>query len=757
MSAIARLCEHLGVAGGYHDIWGHEHAASEATRLALLAALGHPVGGEEEAAETLQAMEDRAWRRGLPPVCVLYADAVADAIELRLCVPAAAMGAVLCWRLHAEDGGQHEGVLAPGAVAEEERRTLADGVEWVAGRLRLPVAPGCGYHRLVVESQANAPAGGAVAAAVAGIALAPVCSTLIVAPRRCYRPAALQGGGRVWGLSGQLFALRSARNWGVGDFTDLSRLVEMAAGAGAGVVGVSPLHALFPHAPCHASPYSPSSRLFLNTLHVDIEAVDEFAACEEARARVAGEGFQARLQALRGDERVRYDDVAALKDEVMAILWRYFRERHLAADDERARAFQAFQRREGEALRRHALFEVLQAHLQAGDPDCWGWSQWPDEWRDPAGPSVEAFAREHRDAVQAREYAQWQARTQLDRVGARAHALGLAVGLYQDLAVGVNAGGSETWSDPAAFALGVRVGAPPDDFSLEGQDWGLPPWRPEALREAAYAPFMRTLRASMQAAGALRIDHVMGLARSFWVPPGGEPADGTYVHYPLRDLMGVLALESHRNRCLVVGEDLGTVPDTVREALEVHDVLSCRLLYFSRDHEGGFLPPQEFPERALVCAATHDLPTLAGFWAGRDLALRRGLGLFPDQGRYEDQLMARAADRVRLLLALRREGLLAEGLEADPQAHAEMTPELVAAIHRYLARTPSCLLTVQLEDLLGQREQVNLPGTIDAYPNWRCRLPVALEAWADEPRVDLVFAALREERGRAPGQPEAPA
>ena len=757
MTAIQRLCARLGVADGYHDIWGKQHEAPESTRLALLAALGHPVRDEASAAAELEAIESKAWRRGLPPVCVVHVDTDGDGaqarpgagdatapgeepdgVTVRASLPAAAAGAALRWRVDAEDGAVHEGELPPGALAAEARRTL-DGVEWVAGPLHVPVALAPGYHRLTVASPAHT-----------------VHTSLIVAPRRCYRPAALRDDGRVWGLSAQLYALRSARNWGIGDFTDLLRLVELAADAGAGVVGVSPLHALFPHEPAHASPYSPSSRLFLNTLHVDVEAVAEFAHCDAARARVADEDFQARLRALRGEELVRYEEVAAAKDEVMAILWRHFRDHHLAHGDARAQAFREFQRGEGEALRRHALYEVLQARLHADDPSVWSWSQWPEALRDPGAAAVADFARESSDAIEAREYAQWQAREQLDRAGRRAWELGLAVGLYQDLAVGVDAGGSETWSDPHAFALGARVGAPPDDFNLAGQDWGLPPWRPEALRESAYAPFVRTLRASMRAAGALRIDHVMGLARSFWIPPGGGAAAGTYVHYPLADLMGVLALESHRNQCLVVGEDLGTVPEAVRDALEAYDILSYRLLYFCKDHDGAFAAPQDFPARALVCAATHDLPTLAGFWAGGDLEVRRELGLFPDDAHYESQVVGRAEDRARLLLALSREGLLPEGHEADPQAHAEMTPELAAAIHRYLARSPSRLLTVQLEDLLGQREQVNLPGTTDAYPNWRRRLPLDLEAWADEPRIDAILGALRDERGRSVTPPPAP-
>jgi len=735
--ALDALCRRLGIAGAWHDIWGGEHRAPHETRLALLAALGHPAGDDDSAATALAALEESQWRRGLEPVYVVTEGAPELALRLTLPRVLAAHGVRL--RLECESGEVREHD-AGSEVQPGERREL-DGEDWVAlcCELALDVAPG--YHRLVAEAHADGRSWEAA-------------TTVVVAPARCYRPPALEGEARSWGFSAQLYALRSARNWGIGDFTDLLRLVELAARAGAGVVGVSPLHALFPHNPAHASPYSPSSRLFLNTLHLDLEAVEDFAGCEPARARVAEDEFQARLRGLRASEEVRYEEVAAAKAEVLELLYRHFRAHHLERGDARARAFREFQRREGTALRRHALYEALQAHLGERDPQAWGWPAWPAAYRDPDAPAVAAFARTRLEAVEAREYAQWQAREQLERAARRAAELGLAVGLYQDLAVGVDAAGAEVWSGREAFALGARVGAPPDDFNLAGQDWGLPPWRPQRLREDAYAEFVAMLRASMRAAGALRIDHVMGLARQFWIPAGAGAAGGTYVHYPLRELMGVLALESHRNRCMVIGEDLGTVSDEVREALAEFDVLSYRVLLFAKDQAGAFLAPQDYLQRAVVCASTHDLPTLAGFWAGADIELRRELALFPDPARYEEQVVARAEDRARLLIALVREGLLPAGAEAAPSAFPDMSPGLAAAIHRFLARTPCRLLTVQLEDLLGQLEQVNLPGTTEAHPNWRRKLPLELEAWGEEPRVRELLEALREERGEAVAPPE---
>ncbi len=385
----------------------------------------------------------------------------------------------------------------------------------------------------------------------------------------------------------QIYALRSQRNWGAGDFTDLKTLIDLAARVGAGIVGVNPVHALFPHNPAHASPYSPSSRLFLNVFCLDVEAVPDFAECDAARSRVADPEFQARLRALRATEWVEYREVGEIKLGVLEQLYLNFRERHLAVGDQHAHAFRAFQAEGGAALRRQALFEALQRHFHGNDPSIWGWPEWPEPYRDPAAEAVAQFAVEQAEQVEFFEYLQWQAELQLEAASRRSWEHALGVGLYQDLALGVDRGGGEAWANQGLYALGASMGAPPDDFNLHGQDWGLPPMIPAQLVDAAYAPFIATLRANMRHAGALRIDHVMGLMRLFWIPAGGTPEAGAYVAYPLDDLFGIVALESQRNRCLVIGEDLGTVPDAVREAMARYGALMYRLLYFEKEQDGA--------------------------------------------------------------------------------------------------------------------------------------------------------------------------
>ena len=727
-SALDRLCELAGIAAEHTDIWGKQHRSSDETRIALLQAMGFvaDAAGVEAA---LKAREERPWRRALAPVAVLQEDALPYRWEIA-CEERCG-GQARRWNLALESGETRSGEFLPGELprlaehAIDGARYFKAAFEW---RERLPV----GYHRFALHPLEGE---------------APSVLTLIIAPARCYVPPALEGTGRVWGPALQLYAVRSARNWGIGDFTDLRNAVEIAGRAGAGIVGVNPLHALFPHNPDHISPYSPSSRAHLNTLYLDVEAVPEFAECERARAAVATPEFQSRLRALRAAELVEYRGVAEAKLWTLRALYDHFRERHLAAPTARGEAFVVYQRSGGESLLRFALFQALQEKFHARDEHVWGWPAWPEPYRDPASPQVRTFLEENRVRVEFYAWLQWLAEEQLAACGRRSWELGFGVGLYQDLAVSVDRAGAETWAWQRIYAKAASIGSPPDDFNLNGQNWGLPPPIPEALAESAYAPFVAMLRANMRHAGALRVDHVMGLMRLFWIPPGGKPADGAYVHYPLRDLLGVLALESRRNRCLVIGEDLGTVPDAVREALAPIGVLSYRLLLFEKEHDGGFKAPAAYPAPALAAASTHDLPTLKGMWIGHDLDLREKLGLYPSDELREKQVVERAQDRARLLMALEREGLLPAGVTVHPVSVPEMTPEFALAIHVFLARSPARVLMIQMEDVLGQLEQVNLPATSAEYPNWQRKLPLNIEEWSADARLTVLAEALQRERG----------
>ena len=413
----------------------------------------------------------------------------------------------------------------------------------------------------------------------------------------------------------------------------------------------------------------------------------EVSGCEEALRKLHDEAFQDRLRRLRDSELVDYPGVAAAKEEMLALLWHHFEQHELQGSEPRAQAFMRFMAEREATLGRHALFEALQAHLQAADPAAWGWPAWPERFRDPDGDAVSEFRRTHAPAIRYRFWLQWLADTQLESVQRQARSRGMGLGLYGDLAVGASPGGAETWAQPSLYALGMEVGAPPDPLNTQGQHWGLPPVNPVRLREARYAPFIEVLRANMRHSGALRLDHVMALMRLFWIGGSG----GTYVSYPLQDLLGILALESHRHRCLVIGEDLGNVAPAMRDAMRERGLLSYRPLLFERASDGGFRPPAEWPRQALAVASTHDLPTLRGFWLGEDVELLAQLGLYADEAMREQAVLDRAQDRARLLLALEREQLLPPGATVQPTSVPDATPGLrrrrpcLAGAHAVLA------------------------------------------------------------------------
>lgn len=570
---------------------------------------------------------------------------------------------------------------------------------------------------------------------------------VIVAPATCWSPAPLREGERWWGLSVQLYALRSERNWGIGDFTDLRTLVDLAAAQGAAFVGLSPLHALFAHQPDAATPYSPCSRLALNALFIDVAEVAEFAECNAARSLVRSADFQRHLHELRSAFDVQYVDVAAAKQTVLRLLWNHFNVAGTGEAAARKKAFTRFMAQHAGTIGRHAVWEAIQCTLHAADPSVWGWPAWPPELQRHDSAAVQAFEREHADEVQYRYWLQWLAHEQLAQAQRHARSL-MPLGLYCDLAVGANEGGSETWMLRDLYASGAHVGAPPDPLNRLGQDWGLPPVNPLALAAARFQPFIELLGCVMRHAGALRMDHVMALMRLFWNTPEG----GTYVNYPHEALLAIVAVESHRHRCVVIGEDLGNVPPAMRDAMAQRTVLSYRPLWFERGADGGFRTPDDWLRQAISVVSTHDLPTLAGFWSGADIETQQLLKFIPEADVHQRLLQERERDRAALLAALDREGLLPEGMSVEvasaPSPRAAIDASLVVAVHAYLARTACWLAAVQLEDILGQVWQMNVPGTTEAqHPNWRRRAAVSLEDLSGWSIWSEVAAAMRRERG----------
>ncbi|MGH7039370.1 MAG: malto-oligosyltrehalose trehalohydrolase [Stellaceae bacterium] len=715
-SAFDRLAERLGIEPEFRDARGNTVRATAEAKCRLLAAMGVAAADETQAQEALAAVERAEWLRPLPPVQVI--EAQAGPLAVALVLPAGS--GEVAWRLRLEGGTERSGRAVFEALDRIASRNL-DGR--LMERRRLVLASDLqedlpwGYHRLEIEP------GGAAA-------------TLIVTPGRCWLPPALAEGRRLWGIAAQLYLLRSEANWGIGDFGDLCRLVDLAAAEGADVIGLNPLHALFPDDPEHASPYSPASRLLLNILNIDVAAVPELHDCPRAQELLESAGFRQILEECRARHLVDYARVSASKLKVLEAL---FETARAAPDPARWREFAAFRRERGAVFERNCLFLVLREHFSRQDPAQADWRAWPEAYRDPASPAVARFTAENRARLDFFVWLQWLADRQLGAAAARAAARGMAVGLYRDMAVGADRAGAETWVGKAATVSGAAVGAPPDIYNPAGQNWALPPFDPRALREEGYRSFIDLVRANMRHAGGLRIDHAMGLQHLYWVPQGASPSAGAYVRYPLDDLIGILALESQRHHCLVVGEDLGTVPAGFRARMAQANILSYRVLFFEQDENGGFLPPSAYPTLALAVAGSHDLPTLRGWWEGRDLDLKERLGLYPDAGEAVRQRVMRRRDRAHLLEALRREGLLPAAGEPDTRA-------LARAAHAYLAHTSSLLAMAQIDDLTDEAEPVNVPTTSDERPNWRRRLSMTLEEMAAHPRFRDIAALFRTAR-----------
>ena len=708
--SLSQLADIAGIEARYWDIHGTLHETSPETMRILLRSFG--IEGSGDIGAQITHLAQAPWRRVLPPVVVVREPA---AVEIPMRLPIDAPAAIR-WSIRFESGGMLTGECRLDSLPIENTAEI-DGRQIALRRLGLGRLP-LGYHSFRLDEVETA-------------------TRLIVAPARCHLPPQLAVR-HIWGLAAQLYSIKSANDWGIGDFGSLRDLIDRVTPARAEAIGLNPLHALFLDCPEDASPYSPCSRLFRNPLYLDVTAVPEFAECDEARALVQGSTHG--LQAARNAHYVDYKRVAALKLSVLERLHAQFLARHIPDADARADAFHDYVARRGEELDRFATFQVLSDHFQTHD-----WSRWPAACRDPR--AVRLAEPRYIERLSFYKYLQWQCEEQLAVAADHAQSRGMAVGLYNDLAVSVDASSADHWGHQDLFAGALRVGAPPDPFNETGQEWGVVPLNPRRLHETGYAYFSALLRANMRHSGALRVDHVMGWQRLFLIPAGAPPAAGAYVRYPIEDFLAIAALESHRNRCLVIGEDLGTVPEGFRERMSEANVLSCRVFYFEGGHD-RYRRPAEYPPLAAVSVSTHDLATLRGFWDGCDLSAKARLELFKSA---EDEAAARAhrrAEKRRLLQGLADEGLLTPGMSPSDVDHVAWSPELSRAVHCYLARTPSALLLVQLDDLAGEPHQINLPGSTTQYPNWRRRFTRSLDELLTDPDVEQQMRAIAADRAK---------
>ena len=647
--------------------------------------------------EELLAVEARDFAA---PAVVLRED---ETLAVEVTLPAISWTETLRWTLVRDDGGVEEGTVAlrdaPVISAEHRAESTYDTRRIaIAG----PQPPGVHELALTVDAYGRG------------------TTHVVVVPRRAHPPA-----GRGWGIALQLYTLRSENNEGIGDFGDLRAVCRLLGERGATYVGINPLHAVFRSDPEAASPYAAASRIWLNWLYIAVRDVPE-AETEAVRAIRERPYHLARVASLRASAEVDYSGVAALKDELLRACFAA-----LGEDGGRREAFAAWCAEQGEPLLRFAVFEALVARYGRE------LTAWPASFQVPSSPDVALFAAGEHDEVQYAMYLQWLAAEQLAALAADAARSG--VRLYRDLAVGVDANAADVWVDAGAYVGEVSVGAPPDVLNTLGQDWGLPPLDPRALARRGYAELLALLQANCRDAGALRIDHAFSLARLYWIPRGAGARTGTYVEYPLDDLRGIVALASVRERCVVIGEDLGTMPEGFRERMEETGILSYRILFFERRLDGTFVPPEDYPALALAASGTHDLATIPAWLRGEDLELRARLGLLETP--LADERTARDRERTLLLDALVAHG----DLRADER---EDDAAIVVAANRYLAASPAAIVMAQLDDILGERAPVNVPGTSTQYPNWRRKLATGLADLAADDRLRRLCTALNELRPR---------
>lgn len=712
-AALGRLAVAAGIAAEWWDVAGTRHAVSADTQRHLLAAMGLPAATPAETQASLERLAERGERRLLPSTCTV-----------RCCQPgalrlAADAGCSLP-RGHATLRDEAGTAVAQLTIDDDALELARDacGRRLRIGRLSLPPLA-VGRYRVAFDSMPE------------------IATQLVVAPSRCHRPALLDAasrgaGPRPFGLTVQAYALRREHDGGSGDFGAIGEFAVQAARHGAATLGLNPLHMLYPQDRERASPYHPSDRRFLDPLYLDPDALAGLPGFAEA---CTGWNDDALRKELAGATQIDYPRVWARKRAVLEALYAAFaRVAQQHADAPLVREFAAFIETGGSSLRRFAVFQTLAELPGQGD-----WRGWDAGLRDAGGAAVAAFAARHAPRVRYHAFLQWLCERQLAQAAMRAREAGLSLGLYRDLAVGAAPDGAEAWANAPVYARGVSIGAPPDPLAPQGQVWNLPPPNPLAWRDQGYAALREVLAANMRHAGILRIDHVLGLARLFWVPDGGSAADGAYVRYPLDDLLGQVALESVRASCAVVGEDLGTVPAGLRERLAEHGVLRYQVMLLEREGT-GFTPPARYAPDAVACACTHDLPPLAGWWLGEDIRERAALGLLSTEAAAQ-QLALRQHEKRALATAVAD----ADG-SPPPDVDAPLDADSLAALHRWLAGAPSALLLAQAEDLAGETIGQNLPGTDRERPNWRSRLPLTAAALFASDAAQRVLRALH---GRA--------
>ena len=720
---INELSDICGIVPEYWDIFGKKHSTSIETKKAVLSAMKLDINSADKTRNEINKLKGRPWNSFIEPVKVISVNEQPLSIPVYMPVREGDDSRLaLSWSIKDEKGQIDDYSVSGNAVTISDCRWI-DNVRYLKIDLNANGSRDIGYYSVNIT-------GFCPGTAVSGK------SKIIITPDSCYIPPQLgkPGTSRIWGLYLNLYSIRSSQNWGIGDFTDLKKITAWIAGLGGSFVGINPLHAIANRKPGGISPYSPISRLYRNFIYIDVEDIQEFKERNKAGAITGLADFARLLEELRSSDLIDYEKIASLKNGILLGLFDVFYEKlkHNGRCLERVEDFKKYVSEEGETLDSYATYMALCESFKdhgAESPSlitCFdSWQEWPAEYHDPSGKAVQEFKERSEKHILFYKYVQWLADRQLGEAAELAKRLDMPVGLYNDLAIGSIGGGSDAWNYQDVIAGGTDVGAPPDGFNLKGQNWGFPPIVPEGLKKTGYKFFIQAIRKNMKYGGALRIDHALGMFRLFWIPSGMPASHGAYLKYPSEDLLRIIALESVRNKTIVIAEDLGTIGENVRETLLRFRMLSYRLLYFERNYpDPSFTRPGKYPDMALCSVTTHDLPTIYGYWSGRDIEVKKRLGMFPDESSLHSHISERERDKALLFEALKSAGAILEG-QAD--ATSAMTPELCLAIYEYLAKTSCKLATVSLDDAIGTMDQQNMPGITDSYPSWMQKTPVTLE------------------------------
>lgn len=727
MRLLERLSELVGFCSSYTGTFGEQVFVKDQAREALLSAMGYQLD-DNSLRESISQLENAKWISLLPSSHIVKLEEAHHFINIS--IPNNDISLVkdgsVHWKIITEIEETLQGNFSLEELCFIDKREINE-VSYVRYQLPLPILDE-GYHQLTITYNQ----------------ITESCP-LIYTPIKCYNPKQASAK-KMWGFTAQLYALKSKNNWGIGDFGDLHRFIEVAAEQGAATIGINPLHPLYQNNPAHRSPYSPSSRTFLNPIYINMTAaISLFSGCEQVQSLVKDDEFQKRLIQAKTSELVDYTAVASLKFQVLTLLFEDFCNKNTTTYSDQNQEFTKFKQDHGDNLRQFATYDALYEYFRSIDENNYGWTSWPLAYQKTDTAEIIEFQKFNAERIEYFCFVQWLAHTQLTDVKTAAKAKNMKVGLYLDLAVGCDGSGLDVWSNQDLYVAGASIGAPPDGMNALGQNWGLTPMSPVALKAKGYQPLVDALRSNMQYSGALRIDHILGLMRQYWVAPNMAANEGMYITFPFDEILRIIALESQRNQCIVIGEDLGNVPEGFSDIMHNAGLLSFKVMFFERWQSGLFKRPELYPEQSVVTIATHDTATLTGWWQGRDLQWRELLNLYPNTEAGEHDRNSRASEREMLLDALNDMQVI-DNAKLPSVNPAIMSTELSIAVQKYLAAAPSYIQLIPLEDALECNEQVNIPGTIDEHPNWLQKLPVSIEDFFETDSVKQIVSTMRKVR-----------